>query len=299
MKLAAAAMLCCAFGAPAFAQSKPGPITPAQRAAASEAFQRADWAAAAKAYEAQIAVEDHPMQHGRLGVALVELGKPKDAIPHLEKAFAVIQNPRFALCLARAHAKLGDTDKAFAALDKMVASGGMPVQAVTGERDFAAIAGQARFKELAAKNLAAVEPCRAAPEYRQFDFWLGDWTVTDRGGNFAGTSSIQLLLSSCTLLESWTGSGSIGKSFNIYDATDKKWHQTWVDDRGTFTHYIGGLVDGSMVITANSVTSGKPTLARMTFSKQPGGEVRQHGENSTDDGKTWTTSFDLIYTKKK
>jgi pentatricopeptide repeat protein len=298
MKLAAAVVVVCALGAPAFAQSKPGPITPAQRAAASDAFQRADWAAAAKAYEAQIAVEDHPMQHGRLGVALVELGRPKEAIPHLEKGFAVIAIPRFALCLARAYARLGDTDKAYAALDRMVASGGVATQTLSGERDLAALANQPRFKAIVAKNLATVEPCRAAPEYRQFDFWLGDWTVTDRGGNFAGTSSIQLLLSSCTLLESWTGSGSIGKSFNIYDATDKKWHQTWVDDRGTFTHYIGGLVGGSMVITANNVTNGKPTLARMTFSKQSGGEVRQHGESSADDGKTWTTSFDLVYTKK-
>jgi hypothetical protein len=36
----------------------------------------------------------------------------------------------------------------------------------------------------------------------------------------------------------------------------------------------------------------------MTFSKLPGGDVRQHGESSTDAGKTWTTTFDLVYSKR-
>jgi hypothetical protein len=107
-------------------------------------------------------------------------------------------------------------------------------------------------------------------------------------------------LGQCIIFENWTsGSGSSGKSFNIYDVTDKKWHQTWVDDKGTFTHYIGGFVDGEMVVVADTSIGGKKTLAKMTFSKLPNGDVRQFGENSTDDGKTWTTSFDLTYSRKK
>src|ERR1041385_9533193 len=127
MRLAFRVFVLCAFAIPAAAQPKPTPITQAQRAAASDAFQRADWPAAAKAYEAILAVEDHPMQHGRYGAALVEIGKPRDAIPHLEKARAIIPTPRFAFYLARAHAKLGNPDAAFTALDKMVAMGGVPV----------------------------------------------------------------------------------------------------------------------------------------------------------------------------
>jgi hypothetical protein len=299
MKLAAIPFALCALGSSTAAQPAAAPITPAQRAAASDAFQRADWPTVAKTYQALVAVEDHPMQHGRLGIALVELGKPRDALAHLEKALAVIPNPRFALYLARAHVKLGDTEAAFAALGKMVANGGVPAKTLTGERDFAGLASQPRWNDLVASNLAAVEPCRAAPAYRQFDFWIGDWVVNDPKGNFAGTSSVQLILGSCTLLENWTGSASSGKSFNIYDATDKQWHQTWVDDRGTFTHYIGGLVDGSMVITANTTANAKPVLARMTFSKLPGGDVRQHGQSSSDGGKSWITSFDLVYTRRK
>jgi hypothetical protein len=54
-----------------------------------------------------------------------------------------------------------------------------------------------------------------------------------------------------------------------------------------------------MAVVADTMVAGKKALAKMTFSKLPNGDVRQHGENSTDEGKTWTTSFDLTYSKKK
>lgn len=280
-----------------FAHADPE-LTQAQRNAANDAFQRGNWPAAAKAYAAIVAVEDHPAQHGRYGTALVEIGKPTDAIPHLEKALSIIPNPRFAFYLARAHARLGNADAAFAAFDKMVAMGGVPVATLAAARELAGLADHKRFTDLVAKNRAAVEPCRAAPEFRQFDFWIGEWIVKDPKGNTAGTSSIQLILGSCVIFENWTGAGSIGKSFNIYDVNDKKWHQTWTDDRGTFTHYIGSFTDGKMVLVADQPANGKPGLARMTFSKLADGNVRQFGESSSDGGKTWTTSFDLVYSKR-
>src|SRR5215510_1669344 len=58
-------------------------ITQAQRDAANDAFQRANWPAAAKAYAPIVAVEDHPALHGRYGTALVEIDRPRDAVPHL------------------------------------------------------------------------------------------------------------------------------------------------------------------------------------------------------------------------
>lgn len=293
--LALPAFLAALASPPAHAEPE---LTQAQRNAANDAFQRGNWPAAARAYAAIVAVEDHPAQHGRYGTALVEIGKPTDAIPHLEKALSIIPNPRFAFYLSRAHARLGNADAAFAALDKMVAMGGVPVATLAAARELAGLADHKRFTDLVAKNRAAVEPCRAAPEFRQFDFWIGEWTVKDPKSNTAGTSSVQLILGSCVIFENWTGAGSIGKSFNIYDVNDKKWHQTWTDDRGTFTHYIGSFTDGKMVLVADQPANGKPGLARMTFSRLPGGEVRQHGESSTDAGKTWTTTFDLVYSKR-
>jgi hypothetical protein len=65
------------------------------------------------------------------------------------------------------------------------------------------------------------------------------------------------------------------------------------------THYVGGLVDGKMVLDSESVQNGVKTIGRMTFSRLDNGDVRQHGENSTDGGKTWATTFDFTYVRKK
>ena len=49
------------------------------------------------------------------------------------------------------------------------------------------------------------------------------------------------------------------------------------------------------------VISGKwgGPLVRMSYSKNADGSVRQHGEQSTDEGKTWATSFDFTYRPAK
>src|SRR5689334_4174783 len=76
-------------------------------------------------------------------------------------------------------------------------------------------------------------PC-TAPEYRQFDFWLGDWDVTNPAGKAAGHNRVTSEYGGCVLQEHWTGAGgSVGSSFNIYDPVRKVWHQTWVDNGGT------------------------------------------------------------------
>jgi hypothetical protein len=166
------------------------------------------------------------------------------------------------------------------------------------EKDFAAVKGEAKFVEYVKKLDALAVPCRARPEFRQFDFWVGEWLPKNAQGVTVGTSSIQLILSSCIVFENWETPVSAGKSFNVFDVRDGKWHQTWVDSRGLMTHYVGALVDGKMVLDSESVQNGQKTIARMTYSKLPNGDVRQHGESSTD-GKTWMTTFDFIYVRKK
>ncbi len=144
------------------------------------------------------------------------------------------------------------------------------------------------------------KPCGASPEYRQFDFWIGEWDVT-ANGNRAGESSVQLILGKCVVFENWTGArGMNGKSFNIYDPAKGKWRQTWVDDFGTLTEFTGEFKDGVMRFVADTVDArGNKTLRKMTFFPLPEGRVRQLGERSTDGGKTWSADYDLIYAKKK
>jgi hypothetical protein len=136
-----------------------------------------------------------------------------------------------------------------------------------------------------------------APEHRQFDFWLGDWEVKDPKGNIAGTNLITSEFAGCVLQEHWVGSqGGRGSSFNIFSSSDKKWHQAWVDDSGTFLNLIGGFEDGKMVLVNDA-----PVLTdRITWNVVDGDKdrVRQHWEQSQDGGKTWKTAFDGLYIRK-
>ena len=237
----------------------------------------------------------------RLGFSLLNLGKYIESREYLEKAFAATPNPNIALALARDLAQLGEKARAYELLEKDSNLAGLAPESLMGAKEFTTWKDEARFKDIVRKLDIAAHPCVSLPESRQFDFWIGDWDVKTPQGQMAGTSSVNLILGQCVIFENWTGIGSAGKSFNFYDTSDKKWHQTWVDDKGTFTHYVGAFQDGKMTIVGKAVIGGKTAMAKITFSQLPNGDVRQFGENSMDDGKTWTPvpGFDLIYTRKK
>jgi len=275
-------------------------VTPQMRQEANEFYQKQDWENASKAYEKIVGLEDANIgARYRYGISLLGLNKNKEAQPHLEKVFNTAPNPIFALALARVYARLNEKEKAFQILEKSTTMGGISPDALTAEKDFSAWRDDSQFKDLVKKSDLAVNPCKAKPEFRQFDFWIGEWDAKNTQGITVGSSSIQLILNQCIIFENWSTPVSSGKSFNVFNTSDNKWHQTWVDDKGTFAHYIGEFKDGKMILVAENTVGGAKTLLKMTFSKLPNGDVRQFGENSTDDGKTWTTAFDFTYTRKK
>ena len=150
---------------------------------------------------------------------------------------------------------------------------------------------------------AVARPCANNEVYRFFDFWIGEWEAFGAKGK-AGDSRISLILDSCVILEEWTSmqQGYAGKSLNTFNPQTKMWQQTWVDNRGGITEYNNSVweKDRMVLTTANkSLADGKQLMQRMTFIKLGNDKVRQHGENSNDGGKTWTTSFDLEYRRRK
>lgn len=146
---------------------------------------------------------------------------------------------------------------------------------------------------------AAAKPCTAA-EHRQFDFWIGDWDVTNPAGKSAGSNVIKPILNGCVLHESWKGNGGFtGESFNAYDASRKAWHQTWVDGTGGVLIMDGRFENGSMTLSDKDLP-GKATAAvinEISWTPHADGSVRQHWQVSQDGGKTWATSFDGKYVK--
>jgi hypothetical protein len=170
---------------------------------------------------------------------------------------------------------------------------------MAGDPDLASVTAEPQYLELQKKLQALTEPCKDAqghPEYRQLDFWVGEWNVFS-GTQPVGTSSVQLILKDCVVFENWTGlTGGSGKSFNKYNASRKKWEQFWVSDSGNTIYFVGEFVNGSMAYVEDP--GSKTTVQRLTFTKMPDGRVRQLGEQSSDGGKTWTTGYDFYYVKK-
>ena len=148
----------------------------------------------------------------------------------------------------------------------------------------------------------SVKPCQAA-EHRQFDFWLGQWDVYVPSGKKVGENRIELIADGCALLEQWSGSGGVtGKSLNIYDTGDRRWHQTWVDNGGTHLMLAGGLVGAAMVMSMSAPGPNDPSatvLQRITWTPAADQSVRQHWESSADAGATWSTLFDGRYVRAK
>lgn len=274
---------------------------------AETAFAAKDWAKVARAYEQITQREPKNGQAWyRLGLAHQSLGRYEPAIAAYSHAVEI--NPanwRAMYNTAGAHALLGHADQAFEWLNRLVdpaTVGYAQTGAIEADSDFASLRNDARYLKILAAVDKNANPCRDAAESRQFDFWIGDWNVETAQGQPAGTSSIQLILGSCVILENWTsmGGGYAGKSLNIYNVPRKKWQQYWVDNSGAVTFFEGAWeVDHLRLTGENAPRSGPQALNRMTFTPLGTDKLRQHGEGSDDGGKTWTTRYDLIYNRKK
>jgi hypothetical protein len=142
------------------------------------------------------------------------------------------------------------------------------------------------------------------PEYRQFDFWIGDWDV--RPANQPNIPPMSNVITreddGCVIRERWKGARMTGQSVNIYDRSRGKWHQTWVDSTGGLHEYWGArTADGAIVFEGELPPrqSGGPRVStRLTFFPLGPDKVRQFSEQSTDGGKTWTPNFDGLYVRK-
>jgi len=146
----------------------------------------------------------------------------------------------------------------------------------------------------AAQTPSAVAAC-ANPGYHQLDFWVGKWDVFNPKGKMVAHSLIEQVYG-CGIRENWMPfSNQPGGSLSVYVPGEKHWEQFWIDSSGSRAFFTGGWDGKAMVITGKW---GGP-LVRMSYSKNADGSVRQFGEQSTDDGKTWASSFDFTYRPAK
>ena len=148
----------------------------------------------------------------------------------------------------------------------------------------------------------APPPGCTAAEHRQFDFWEGDWIVTDSaGGTTYGTNLVTREEQGCLLHEHWTASGvaQTGQSMNFYDRTSGKWNQVWVASGGNVLRLEGRLEGRAMQLEGQRPGQGGVMIRnRITWTPEPDGRVRQTWSTSQDGGQTWQVGFDGWYRRK-
>ena len=100
----------------------------------------------------------------------------------------------------------------------------------------------------------------ATGNYRQFDFWVGDWAVIAPNGNVNATNRITTELDGCAVMEHWRPNGGfVGRSLNSWDAEAGVWRQVWVPSRGRPFRMAGGLrPDGVMDLIGTRINAGLP-----------------------------------------
>lgn len=285
------------LGASLVAHPQTAPPTPAGTHA-DELFQAQKWDQAAAAYEALL--KSDPAN----ATAWFRLGVARHSLQQLEAAAAAYEQARrhgfvlgvLSVRAAAAYARLGDNDKAFAWVERALQVGVGP-KAMRQIPAFESLREDPRFSAMMTRY---EQPC-SGPQYRVFDFWVGDWDVQDPSGQHVGVNSVQKIVGDCILLENWTGDGGgSGKSLNFYHAGTGKWRQTWVDDVGRVLDVDGELRDGVMWFEGDIYQKDSSKVRyRLRFFPEGPDRVRQLIEHSVDSGKNWVTWFEGIYLRQK
>lgn len=143
--------------------------------------------------------------------------------------------------------------------------------------------------------------CKCCTEkHSEFDFWKGQWTVTNPDGTLAGTNSIDKIQDNCILRENWTSAKGnfTGTSTNFYNYAKKQWEQIWVDNQGGSLHLKGNRVGNQMILKTDVAKNqkGEPYYHKVTWTLNEDGSVRQYWETITNE-KDITIAFDGLYKK--
>jgi hypothetical protein len=272
-------------------------------------FTAQQWKAAIPLYESAIkSGVNNALTWNRLGYCYHNIGQIEIAIKHYQTSLA--NKPTAFLeqivhtRLARAYSLKNELDKSFSSLEKALSLGYLNTNEIETHLDFVNLRKDNRFENTKRLVYENAFPCQKDSRTKEFNFWLGEWDVYANGTTtLVGKSKIESASGGCMVLENWTAVGPQlhnGKSMNYVDPVTSKWIQVWVGSSGVNSQniirfYDGEYKDGAMRFVFNYEVNGAKIIGRFIFFNEGPNQVRQFNEQSSDGGKTWTTSYDYIY----
>jgi len=134
-----------------------------------------------------------------------------------------------------------------------------------------------------------------------FDFWIGRWSLTDDTGRNVGTDVVKRFKNNVAITEKYNPppGGLPGASVNVLNLSTGEWTQTY-SETGTSFLQVTGTFDGTkMVMLGAFDNGGVRTMSRLTFENITRNKFDQKGEQSTDNGQTWTLQYLIHWTRMR
>jgi hypothetical protein len=155
---------------------------------------------------------------------------------------------------------------------------------------------------------------RARSTARDFDFWMGRWTVhnrrlrerlvgSDEWEEFEATSVARPLLDGLGNEDEFRtdhDGGFVGMSFRFFDPSTTLWSIYWADSRrsGKLDPPLFGSFSGDIgVFDGEDTFDGRPILVQFVWSRVTTPTPRWEQAFSDDDGKTWETNWTMDFTR--
>lgn len=277
---------------------QPPPRSPdSDFAAGNEAFQKEDWAAAVKAYQAALAKGlKTRMIDFRLGYSLHMLKRYDEALKHHLLAIQLTSRPLRIDALynsACAHALLGHKEEALKFLQYAIDTGFSDEAQLGKDTDLDSLRPDERFKKMAAGigKMPRLD--------QQADFFLGTWKSKDEKGEVTQTLTLSrplagnhAIVSTCTNIGGGARTGIL-----VPNPADRTWTWTTYDGLGTTVKLTGKAIEpaGLRLEGRESSIGGEGNRVRLTWTPVEGG-VMEKAETS-EDGTTWRVHHEEKYVK--
>ena len=164
---------------------------------------------------------------------------------------------------------------------------------------------QGQAQQPAAQS-APAPPC-ATPEYRQLDFWVGDWVATWTNPNGSqGTGRNRITRDEygpCVITERFSADdGSLrGFSISTYFAGAREWRQTWMDDRGGYFDLFGGpsIEPGRRFVLETYRRNPNARHARMVFEDVQPDSFTWRWQGRPNPDAPWADMWVIRYTRAR
>ena len=150
---------------------------------------------------------------------------------------------------------------------------------------------------------AAAPSCSTA-EYRQLDFWVGEWDASFVQNGKPGRAVNRITkdeYGSCVITEHFYQADIDykGHSVSMYDGT--QWRQTWVDNQGSYIALAGGPVTGQKHIFALDTirNSDKAQFTRMIWEDVKPDSFTWRWQQRKTGADPWVDNWVIQYTRRK